>query len=96
MYTQKMMDEDAMCEGISNRIEASGQYCKAPASKVIGTLTLEDAYYFKGSSNCVMTICTMDDGTINIISQYGERMMTCLSIKNLATFLSDLMSGKYA
>ena len=64
--------------------------------KVMGTLTLDDAYYFKGSTNCVMTICTMDDGTINVVSQYGERMMTCVSVKSLATFLSDLMSGKYA
>lgn len=62
----------------------------------MGTLTLDDAYYFKGSTNCVMTICTMDDGTINVVSQYGERMMTCVSVKSLATFLSDLMSGKYA
>lgn len=65
-------------------------------AKVTGTLTLENAYYFKGSTNCVMTICTMNDGTINVVSQYGERMMTCLSVKNLAIFLSDLMNGKYA
>lgn len=65
-------------------------------AKVTGTLTLEDAYYFKGSTNCVMTICIMNDGTINVVSQYGERMMTCLSVKNLAIFLSDLMNGKYA
>ena len=65
-------------------------------AKVTGTLTLENAYYFKGSTNCVMTICTMNDGTINVVSQYVERMMTCLSVKNLAIFLSDLMNGKYA
>nr|DAJ90359.1 MAG TPA: hypothetical protein [Caudoviricetes sp.] len=65
-------------------------------AKVMGTITLDDAYYFKGSTNCVMTICTMDDGTINVVSQYGERMMTCTSVKDLAAFLSDLMSGKYA
>lgn len=74
----------------------NASYVKLITPKVIGTITLDDAYYFKGSTNCVMTICTMDDGTINVVSQYGERMITCTSVKSLAAFLSDLMSGKYA
>lgn len=88
MSLQKVRCENDFTDDVS--------YAKLIAAKVIGTITLDDAYCFKGSTNCVMTICTMDDGTINVASQYGERMMTCTSVKDLAAFLSDLMSGKYA
>lgn len=65
-------------------------------AKLIGSITLEGTYFYKGSSNCNLMICTMDDGTIEVFSQYGELMTTCTSVSGLATFLNELMNDRYA
>ena len=96
MYTQKMMDEDLMCEKISDQIESVNSYMQAEQVKLVSSLTLEDSYSYKGSLNCNLMICTMDDGTIQLFSQYGERMGIFTSVKALAVFLHSLMDDKYA
>lgn len=96
MYTPEQMDEDAMCEEISDRIETMDSFMRAEPVKFTDSLILEDSYPFKGSLNCNLMICTMADGTIQVFSQYGERMGIFTSIAGLAKFLQSLMNGEFA
>ena len=95
MYTQEQL-EDLMCEAISDRIEMMNSSMAAEPVSLTGSLTLEDSYSFKGSLNCNLLICTMDDGTIQVFSQYEERMGTFTSIASLAKFLQSLMNDEFA
>lgn len=96
MYTPEQMDEDAMCEEISDRIETMNSFMKDEQVELNNFLVLEDSYSFKGSLNCNLIICTATDGTIQVFSQYGERMGIFTSIAGLAKFLQSLMNGEFA
>lgn len=96
MYTPEQMDEDAMCEEISDRIETMNSFIKDEQVELNNFLVLEDSYSFKGSLNCNLIICTATDGTIQVFSQYGERMGIFTSIAGLAKFLQSLMNGEFA
>lgn len=99
MYTPEQMDEDIMCEEISDRIEmikTTDSFMKNEQVELNNFLVLEDSYSFKGSLNCNMIICTATDGTIQVFSQYGERMGIFTSITGLAKFLQSLMNGEFA
>lgn len=96
MYTPEQMDEDTMCEEISDRIETMNSFMKDEQIELNNFLVLEDSYSFKGSLNCNLIICTATDGTIQVFSQYGERMGIFISIAGLAKFLQSLMNGEFA
>ena len=96
MYTPEQMDEDTMCEKISDRIETMNSFMKDEQVELNNFLVLEDSYSFKGSLNCNLIICIATDGTIQVFSQYGERMGIFTSIAGLAKFLQSLMNGEFA
>ena len=55
------------------------------------------SYYYKGSTNCYLTIKNnQNDGTISIITDYGETVAILTSGHGLAKVLADLEDGKYA
>jgi len=59
--------------------------------------TLEESYYFKGSSNYNITIRKdVQNGLIHVYSSYNECMFTCTSVKELGKFLVDLCNDKFA
>ena len=64
---------------------------------VIEKITLDMTYGYKGSSNCTVTLQkNVEDGTISVITDYGETVATCTSGHQVATILSDLNNEKYA
>lgn len=55
------------------------------------TITIPMSYYFKGSSNCSITINYNDkECLITLITDYGETLDTCVSGHGLARILHDL------
>lgn len=59
-------------------------------------LTIEDSYYYKGSSNHNVTIETCSDGIIRCYSSYEELMYECVSLKQLGEFLTKLANDEFA
>ena len=53
-------------------------------------------YYYKGSSNCDVTLQDNEDGTISVITSYGEVVAVCTSGHGVAKVLKDLDDDKYA
>ena len=54
-------------------------------------------YYYKGSTNCYVNLKkNIEDGTISLITDYGEIIATVISGRELAKILKDLAEHKYA
>lgn len=55
------------------------------------------SYGYKGSSNCYVRLQNNDkDGTISVITDYGEVVAVCTSGHGVARVLKDLDDDKYA
>ena len=54
------------------------------------------AYYYKGSMNSTVTLQNNEeDGTISVITDYGEIVAVCTSGNSVAKVLKDLDEDKY-
>ena len=53
-------------------------------------------YYYKGSMNSTVTLQNNEeDGTISVITDYGETVAVCTSGSSVAKVLKDLDEDKY-
>ena len=53
-------------------------------------------YYYKGSMNSTVTLQNNEeDGTISVITDYGEIVAVCTSGNSVAKVLKDLDEDKY-
>ena len=53
-------------------------------------------YYYKGSMNSTVTLQNNEeDGTISVITDYGEVVAVCTSGHSVAKVLKDLDEDKY-
>ena len=55
------------------------------------------SYGYKGSTNCTVTLQNNEEeGTISVITDYGEVVAVCTSGHGVARVLKDLDDDKYA
>lgn len=60
-------------------------------------ITLDMSYGYKGSTNCTVTLQNNEEeGTISVITDYGEVVAVCTSGHGVAKVLKDLDDEKYA
>jgi hypothetical protein len=59
-------------------------------------VTFHESYNYKGSINCFLTLEQNNDGTINVLSSYGEVISTINSVAELVMIVTDLSEDKYA
>lgn len=65
-----------------------------PTTKSVSQkFVIHDAYYYKGSSNCDLTLKDTD-GMIQLVSSYGEVMGTASSLTQLAELLTAIANDK--
>ena len=63
----------------------------------MGKFVMYMSYYYKGSTNCTVTLQNnKEEGTISVITDYGEVVAVCTSGHGVARVLKDLDDDKYA
>ena len=62
----------------------------------MNVMTIDMNYYFKGSSNICVTLIKNDDGNLDLVSDYGERMIVASSGESLGKALCSLAAGEFA
>lgn len=59
-------------------------------------VTLMSSYNYKGSINCSLTLMEREDGDVDLLTSYGERIKTIQSDSDLMRVLKDLEENKYS
>ena len=60
------------------------------------TIRLDLAYYYKGSTNCTLTLVERSNGDIDLVTDYGETVTSIQTGIGLMRVIQDLIDNKFA